>query len=103
MTEESFFDLVGILESEGLVVDLLQSKRSTGGNEPITTVMIVALGLRFMGGEMVKSLADVFGMSDKSAERVINKFLDAVDNSTNTLLSCSLLPKTETDMKVMAD
>ena len=24
MTEESFFDLVGILESEGLVVDLLQ-------------------------------------------------------------------------------
>ena len=84
MSEESFFELVGVLESEGLAVDLLQSKRSTGGNEPITTVMIVALGLRFMGGEMVKSLADVFGMSDKSAERVINKFLDAVDNSTNT-------------------
>lgn len=34
------------------------------GNEPITTVIIVALGLRFMGGEITKSLADVFGMSD---------------------------------------
>ena len=50
MTESSFFRFVDILENEGLAVDIEQSKRSTGGNAPITTVMIVALGLRFMRG-----------------------------------------------------
>ena len=85
-----------------LAVDEAQSRRSTKGNEPITTTMVVAIGLRFMGGESAKSLADIFGMHIKSAERAIDRFLMAVDGCDHIDLSIGLLPKTDMDMKRMA-
>ena len=54
--------------------------------------MIVAIGLRFLGGEKAKSLADTFGISISSTHRVINKFLNAVDLSSHPHLSTDLLP-----------
>ena len=52
--------------------------QSTGGNSPITPEMTLAVGLRFLGGEYQKSLADIFGISISSTQRVVNNFLDAV-------------------------
>ena len=60
--------------------------------------MVVAIGLRFMGGECPKLLADIFEMSIKSAERIIDKFLHAVDLSKHASLSISL-PTNESDLQ----
>ncbi len=78
MTEDSFYKLVDILRP-AISFDEKQSLRSTGGNSPITPEMIVAVGLRYLAGEKKISLSDIFGMSRHSVERVINRFLDAVD------------------------
>ena len=64
----------------------------TGGNNPITPVMIVAIGLRFLRGEKPKSLADTFGTSISSIHRVVGHFLDAVDLCQHKFLSTDLLP-----------
>ena len=47
-----------------------------------------------MGGEKSKTLADAFGVHVQSADRVIDKFLDVIDNSDAAILSTDLLPKT---------
>ena len=52
-----------------------KSRRSTGGNSPITPEMVVAVGLRYLlAGEKKIILSDIFGMSRHSVERVVNKF-----------------------------
>ena len=56
--------------------------------------MVKCIGLRFMGGEKSKTLADAYGVHIKSANRVINKLLDMIDNSDEAILSTDLLPKT---------
>ena len=66
MSLESFEALVRILKID-ISLDATKSMNSTSGNSPITPRMIVAMGLRYVGGEEVKSLADIFGMSIDSA------------------------------------
>ena len=63
MSKKAFDKLVDILK---ITVDKLKSKNSTSGNAPISPLMIVAIGLRFLGGEKAKSLADTFGISISS-------------------------------------
>ena len=99
MTRPSFHALVDILD---ISIDATKSMNSTSGNAPITSTMVVTVGLRYMGGEEPKSLADVFGMSIESTNRVINLFLKAVDSSKHPHLSIDLLPETEIDIKLMA-
>jgi len=65
MSEEAFDRLVGILRQQ-VGMDELQSMRSTGGNDPITPEMTVAAGLRYLGGSLVKDIADIYGMHDKT-------------------------------------
>ena len=77
MEETSFYHLVGILDikvHEGL------SRASTNGNEPIRPHIVVACGLRYLGGEHCKSLVDVFGMSETSVQASVDKFIEAVLN-----------------------
>ena len=100
MTYDAFTQLVDILD---IKVDFKQSSNSTSGNDPITPTMIVAIGLRFFGGEKIKSLADIFGMGISSAQRVIDVFLEAVELSNHEFLSTDLLPDTVEDRKKMAD
>lgn len=57
-----------------ITVDEKKSRQSTGGNDPISPKMIVAMGLRYLGGEELKSMADVFGTSIDSATRVTSIF-----------------------------
>ena len=100
MSEQAYKKLVRILNIQ---VDEGKSKASTNGNEPISSEMIVAIGLRFLGGEKPKSLADIFGTSTSSINRVIDEFLNAVDISTHRDLSTDLLPKTEEDRMRIAE
>ena len=101
MSEDSFQKLVDILKDD-LSINEAQSRRCTQGNAPITLEMVLAIGLRYMGGEHAKSLADIYGMHIKSAERVIGKFLNAVDKSTHPFLSIDNLPKTEMERRKVA-
>ena len=75
MTEASFNKLVGILD---LPVNEIKSKNSTVGIDMISTNIIVASGLRWLGGEDFKSIEDTFHISMSSVQRVVNRFLDAV-------------------------
>jgi hypothetical protein len=56
MKEESFDKLVNLLRDD-ITVDEIQSRRSTGGNDPIYPEVIAATGLQFLGGEYPKTLA----------------------------------------------
>ena len=99
MSFEAFNQLVDILH---IHVDELKSRQSTGGNDPIIPRMIVAMGLRYLGGEELKSIADMFGTSIGSANRVTNVFLDAVDRSVHQLLSINRLPTSYSDRVTVA-
>ena len=48
----------------------------------ITPRIVVAIGLKFMGGECHKLLADLYGISIKAAERVIDIFLHVLMNQS---------------------
>ena len=72
MPEPTFNKLVEILRDD-LSVDELQSRRSSGGNKPISVEVIVGMGLRFMGGELIKSTYWHYGMPKASAYRWIDR------------------------------
>ena len=75
MTKEAFDKLVDLLDIQ---VDHKQSRCSTGGIEPIDVNIIVACGLRWLGGESHKTNADAFHISIPSSKRVVRQFIEAV-------------------------
>lgn len=99
MPLRSFSRLVHILLSH-ITIDVTKSRNSTSGNDPIYPELIVAIGLRYLGGEMVKSLEDIFGVDDASVARVINLFFDAV--LTNDSLQIRM-PQSAEEFKDLAD
>ena len=101
MSRNAFNRLLHILK-DGLSVNVAQSMRSTKGNGAITAEMSLAIGLRFMGGESPKSLADIFGVHVKLAERVVNKFLVVIEECKHLDLSIDLLPQSDMEMKKLA-
>ena len=92
MKEQLFVKLPAILRPK-LTIDEAQSMQSTSGNSPITPEMTLAIGLRFLGGEYQKSLANIFVISILSTQRVVNNFLDAVQEK----LAISI-PKTTVEL-----
>ena len=99
MTESTFNKLVDILR-EALEKNERQSIRSTGGNDPITSEMTVAAGLRFLGGSLVKDIADLFGMSYSSVHRIVNLFLLAVNTHEHFKIEVTQTPD---QLKACAD
>jgi hypothetical protein len=99
MTSGSFEKLTSML-SDDLQIDTAKSRSSTMGQQPIIPEVIVAAGLRFLGGEATKSFADIFGMSIDSGRRVVQKNLNAVNK--NDELSISLPTTTEEFEKLAA-
>lgn len=77
MTEASFNVLVDLLAPD-LQVNEAKSRNSTAGVQPIDARLIVAAGLRFLGGESYRALRDIFHFSIPSSKRIVRKFLDAV-------------------------
>ena len=102
MSEFTCDNLLQILGDE-IKFDEIKSSNSTSGNGPITPKMVLYTGLRFMGGDMIKSLADVFGMCIESADCSVNIFLNAVDDCDHVDLSTNLLPQTREDTILLAD
>jgi hypothetical protein len=77
MTEASSNKLADLL-AQHLQVDAVKSRNCTAGIQPIDKRKIVAAGLRWLGGESHKSLAEIFHLSRSSAKRVVGRFIDAV-------------------------
>ena len=98
MGVSAFENLVTLLRSD-ITVNELQSRRSTGGVDPIYPEMIVATGLRFFGGEKLKSLSDIYHYSLDSGRRVVRKFVDAVLNCEKLAIN---LPTTEVQLLGLA-
>lgn len=101
MTPSSFYILVSILKKD-ININPTKSMCSTSGNDPITPRMVVAMGLRYMGGKKITSLTDIFGVSFPSDERMVSLFLNAVDSSTHESLSIDLLPKKDMEANRIA-
>jgi hypothetical protein len=99
MSEDAFFTLLELLRHD-ISVDFTKSRNSTQGNDPIYPEIILATGLRFLGGSSHKDLADIFGMSINSVKRVIKMFFNAI-------LTCDALalklPETTEEYKELAD
>ena len=72
-------------------VDHLQAIRSTAGQTgPILPEHICGMGLRFLGGELIKSLEDIFGVHQNHVRYLIfEKFLPAVDTAFDISLPTS--------------
>lgn len=94
MPYEHFTELVDILRGD-ISPHELQSMRSTGGNDPISAEIIVAATIRFLIGERIMALCDIFGISSGSANRVVNKCLNAINTSHHVLLSIKLPDPTD--------
>lgn len=77
MTLSSFNQLVDTLRPS-ITLDFVKSMNSTMGNTPIYPELIVGMGLRYLGGEAVKSIEDIFGVDHRSIPRLIDIFFDAV-------------------------
>eukprot|EP00980_Cylindrotheca_fusiformis_P014224 scaffold3747_cov99-Cylindrotheca_fusiformis.AAC.4 len=85
LKEETYDKLFEILEKD-ITFDTTRSRASTttaerpNGNTPITPHHVLMVGLRFLGGDSKRTLADVVGISSASVDRCINTFLEAIEN-----------------------
>ena len=95
MSETAFFALLDILRDR-ITVDFTKSRNSTKGNDPIFPELILATGLRFLGGSTHKDLEDIFCMSIESVKRVIKMLFEAILGCDALALK---LPKTAEDYK----
>jgi hypothetical protein len=96
MSIDAFFQtLVRYLE---INLDHKQSQRSSGGIEAIEANIIVACGLRWLGGESHKTNANAFHISIASSKRVVTQVINAI-NKCN-LLSINL--PTEDELEDLA-
>ena len=98
MSFESFETLHDIIKSK-CQVDIKKSMAGTANEVPATlSEVVVACGLRFLGGEDLKTLSDLYGMSDKTAYRLVfTRFLPAIDSSCHPLLTVKL-PSTSEEL-----
>ena len=98
MPEACFYELVDLIR-DAIAVDEKRSMAGTNGNEPIYLELVCSLGLRWLSGEMERSLEDVFGISRASCYGVIDRFLTAI-------IGCEALsfhlPSTEEDLNEYA-
>jgi hypothetical protein len=97
MKEASFNKLVYLLAPH-LLVDHVKSKNSSAGVSPINKSVIVAAGLRWLGGELYKSIADIFHISRASARRSVRRFINAVIANLNNIS----LPTSDEELELLA-
>lgn len=94
----SFNRLVNLLRP-AITLDYVKSINSTSGNTPIYPELIVAASLRYLGGEYIKSLEDIFGVDDSSLPRLIDLFFDAVERCPSLAIK---LPTTRAELDEVA-
>lgn len=57
--------------------ELIKQSQPLGGDPPIQVELIVASGLRFLGGQEAAAIGEIFCFSQQSAHHITNMFLDA--------------------------
>ena len=94
------FDRLVEMLYDSLTVNETMSMLGSNGNEPIYPEVVCSIGLRWMAGEMERSLEDVFGISRASIYRLTDKFLASI-------IRCEALsfhlPSTEEELREAAD
>ena len=95
MTEASFNKLLDMLR-EYIEMNKKQSSCSSRGNVPIIPEVVLASGLRFLGGVGFAELANIFGHLISSSRRIVDRFLTAVNCCPGLLLK---LPSTSDELK----
>lgn len=98
MSEESFNRLVDLLRP-AITVHYQKSMNSTSGNAPIFPELVAACGLRFLGGELWKSLEDIFGIDISSVKRVVRMFFRAIEGQSTLQIA---LPDTVCEMETLS-
>ena len=80
MSEQSFNALLeGIRED--ITLSFIHSSQSSSGNDPIYPELILGMCLRFLVGDSVRVLSQLFGVSKDSCRRVIKMALTAIDRT----------------------
>lgn len=98
MPFHSFVKLVNMIRPK-ITLDFIKSSNSSRGNVPIYPELIVGMSLRFLGGEVVKSLEDIYRVDQSHVPKLINKFFDAIVESHELAIR---LPQTLDEFKVLA-
>lgn len=99
MDVAAFDNLVEWLR-EDLTVNELQSRQSSSGGGPIYPEMIVATGLRWLGGEKLKSLHEIYNYSTGSGGCIVENFIFAVLQCNRLRIK---LPTTIGELRVVAN
>eukprot|EP00957_Ditylum_brightwellii_P009540 719865-Ditylum_brightwellii.AAC.1 len=81
MSAEAFDALLDAIE-EGITLSFVQSACLVSRNKPIYSKLILAMGLRFLVGDSVRTLSHLFGVSKPTARCLIYLVLDAIDSNT---------------------
>ena len=95
-----FNKLVNLLR-DGITVDAVRSSASTCGNTPIYPELIAGMTLRFLGGEKVKSLEDIFGVDHSSVSRLIELCFTTIVESNHKELQI-VLPQSTMELTDLA-
>lgn len=99
MKESAFDELVDLLRP-AIAVDEKRSVAGSNGNDPIYPEMMLSIGLRWLAGEVEKSLDEIHRVSFGTTHRIVSRFLFAV----NTCESLAIrLPTTDEELKKVAD
>ena len=77
MSQAAFSKLVDLL-GDMINVNEAKSRASTNDNDPIAVQLVVGAGLRYLGGEYLKSIRDIFGISPSYTRRIVRTFIASV-------------------------
>ena len=100
MSEHSFSVLLeGIRED--ITLSFIHSSQSSSGNDPIYPELVLAMSLRFLVGDSIRVLSQLFGLSQDSCRRLIKMALNAIDTTDFEPLQIRL-PQTPDEIHVLA-
>jgi hypothetical protein len=77
MSQEAFGKLVHLLQ-DIINVNKAKSRASTNDSDPMAVDLIVGAGLRYLGGEYLKSIRDIFGIFPSLTRTIIRSFIASV-------------------------
>jgi hypothetical protein len=92
MSLNAFSKLVDLLRKD-IEPNERKSRQSTSGNEPVAAELVVATGLRYLGGASYNDLVDIVGVSNTHTKAIVRKFLYAVLNCKDLALKLPSTPE----------
>jgi hypothetical protein len=90
MSLNAFSKLVDLLRKD-IEPNKRKSRQSTSGNEPVSAELVVAAGLRYLGGSPYKDLVDIVGVSLSHTKTIVRKFLGLFIPGKTGVQYCTVL------------